>query len=94
MGAYLYHLLLSALETIIKSWVPDNLTGAEVLAVSQMGYVSKSIAVAWLDHFIKHDDSGPDSHWHILLLDGYITHCQNHIVIKCHENKIVPIALP
>jgi len=33
-------------ENIIESWVQDNLTGAEVLAVSQMGYTNESIALA------------------------------------------------
>jgi len=33
-------------ENIIESWVQDNLRGAGVLAVSQMGYTNESIALA------------------------------------------------
>jgi len=78
----------------MESWVQDNLSGAEVLAVSQMGYTNESIALAWLDHFIKHVDAGPNSHWRGLFLDTHITYHQNDFVIKCHENKVIPIAFP
>jgi len=46
---------------IIASWVQDNMTGAVVLGVSQMGYPNESSALAWLDHFFKHVDAGPAS---------------------------------
>jgi len=69
-------------------------TRDEILAVSQMGYTNETIALGWLDHFIKHVDAGLDIPWRVLLLNGHITHHQNDFVIKCHENKIVPIAFP
>jgi len=46
---------------IIASWVQDNMTGAVVLAVPQMGYPNESSALAWLDQFFKHVDAGPAS---------------------------------
>jgi len=59
-----------------------------------MRYTNESIALAWLDHFIKDVDAEPNSQWRVRLLDGHITHCQNDFVIKCHENKVIPIAFP
>ena len=59
-----------------------------------MGYTNESIALGWLPHFIKDVDAGSDTKWRVLLLDGYIIQVQNVFVIKCHENKIVPIAFP
>ncbi|RPA93095.1 hypothetical protein L873DRAFT_1706970, partial [Choiromyces venosus 120613-1] len=59
---------------IMESWVHENLTGAEAITVSPTGYTNETIALAWLNHFIKHVGARPDQHWHILLLDGHITH--------------------
>ena len=81
-------------EKIMESWVSDNLLGAEVIVVSQTGYTNEKIALAWLDHFIKHVDAGPDKHWRMLLLDGHITRHKADFILKCHENHIVPFAFP
>ena len=59
-----------------------------------MGYTNESIDLGWLPPFIKHFDAGSDTKWRVLLLDSYIIQVQNVFVIKCHENKIVPIAFP
>ncbi|RPB02712.1 hypothetical protein L873DRAFT_1787445 [Choiromyces venosus 120613-1] len=81
-------------EKVMENWIQDNLTRAKVIAVSPTGYTNERIAIAWLDHFIKHAGTGPNQHWCILLLDGHITHCQNDFVIKCHENHIIPFQFP
>lgn len=81
-------------EKIMESWIHDNLTGAEVITVSQTGYTNENVALSWLNHFIKHVGAGPQAHWRILLLDGYITHCKDDFIIKCHENHIVPFQFP
>jgi hypothetical protein len=81
-------------EKIMESWMSDNLLGAEVIAVSQMGYTTEKIALTWFDHFIKYVDAGPDMHWHLLLLDGHITHHKADFVLKCHENNIIPFGFP
>jgi len=78
----------------MENWIQDNLSGAEVIAVSQTGYTNEGIALVWLDHCINHVDAGPDKDWCVLLLDGHITHHQPDFVIKCHENHIVPIEFP
>jgi len=81
-------------EKILENWIQDNLTGAEVIAVSQTGYANEGIALASLNDFIKYAGAGPDEHWRILLLDGHLTHCKDDFVIKCHENHIVPFQFP
>ncbi|RPA91772.1 hypothetical protein L873DRAFT_1866613, partial [Choiromyces venosus 120613-1] len=65
-----------------------------VITVSPTGYTNENIALAWLDHFIKHIEAGPDKHWHMFLVDRYITHCQDDFIIKYHENHIVPFEFP
>ncbi|RPA89979.1 hypothetical protein L873DRAFT_1795776 [Choiromyces venosus 120613-1] len=81
-------------EKIMENQIQDNLTGAEVITVLPTGYTNECIALAWLDHFIKHAGTGLDQYWRILLLDSHITHCQNDFVIKCHENHIIPFQFP
>jgi len=81
-------------EKIMEHWVQDNLTGVEVIAVSQTGYTNESIAVSWLDHFIKHVDAGPEADWRILLLDGHTTHHKDDFILKCYENHIVLFVFP
>ncbi|RPB00296.1 hypothetical protein L873DRAFT_1789057 [Choiromyces venosus 120613-1] len=77
-------------EKIMESWIHENLTGVEVITVLPTGYTNENITLAWLDHFIKHIEAGPDKHWHMLLVDGHITHWQDDFIIKCHENHIIP----
>ena len=86
--------LLCPGEQFMEIWVSDNILEAEVIAVSQTGYTNEKIALAWLDHFIKHVEAGPDKHWHILVLDGHITHHKADFVGKCYSIHIVPFGLP
>ena len=65
-----------------------------MIAVSQTGDTNEKIALAWLDHFIKHVDVGPDKHWPMLLLDGHITHHKADFILTGHENHILPFAFP
>jgi hypothetical protein len=39
---------------IIASWFNYNMTGHELIIVSESGYINKCIYMAWLDHFIKY----------------------------------------
>lgn len=86
--------VICAGEKIMANRIHDNLTGGEVIAVSQTGYTNENVALAWLNHFIRHAGAGPNKHWLILLLDCHITHCQYYFIIKCHETHIVPYQFP
>ena len=81
-------------KRIMESWIHDNLKGSEVIALSPTGYTNESIAVAWLTHFIKHTNAGPDKPWKMLLLDGHITHENADFVILAHDNHIKPSEYP
>ncbi|RPA94217.1 hypothetical protein L873DRAFT_1793123 [Choiromyces venosus 120613-1] len=43
-------------KKIMENWVDENLLEANVIVVSPTGYTNENIALASLDHFIKHDD--------------------------------------
>ena len=62
--------------------------------MSPTGYTNESIAIAWLGHFIKHTNAGPDKPWKMLLLDGHVTHENDEFVILAHANNIKPFEYP
>jgi hypothetical protein len=79
---------------IMVSWFHENMTGHEVVTVSPTGYTSEGICIAWLDHFIKHNNCGPDEPWHILLIDGATCHEAPEFVLKAKMNRIWIVKFP
>jgi hypothetical protein len=79
---------------IMVSWFHENMTGHEVVTVSPTGYTNEGICVAWLDHFIKHNNCGPDEPWHILLIDGATCHEAPEFVLKAKMNRIWIVKFP
>jgi hypothetical protein len=45
---------------IIETWFHTNMTGQEVVIVSPTRYTNEGICMIWLDHFIKHNNCGPN----------------------------------
>jgi hypothetical protein len=59
---------------IMVSWFYKNMTRHEVIIVSPTRYTNEGICMVWLDHFIKHNNCGPNQEWHILLIDRATCH--------------------
>ncbi len=79
---------------IMVRWFHENMTGLEVITVSLTGYTNKGICMLWLDHFIKHSDSGPDRPWQILLINGAICHNAPDFILKAKMNRIWVVKFP
>jgi hypothetical protein len=79
---------------IMASWFSKNMTGHELITVSESGYTNEGICIAWLDHFIKHNNCGLDKEWHILLIDGATCHDADNFIIKAKMNKIWVVKFP
>jgi hypothetical protein len=79
---------------IMVSWFHENMTGHEVVTVSPTGYTNVGICIAWLDHFIKHNNCGPDEPWHILLIDGATCHEAPEFILKAKMNRIWIVKFP
>jgi hypothetical protein len=45
---------------IMVSWFHENMAGHEIIIVSPTGYINEGICMVWLDHFIKHNNYGPN----------------------------------
>ena len=73
---------------IIVSWFHENITRHEVITISPSRYTNEGIYIVWLDHFIKHNDCGPNKPWHILLIDSATCYNTNDFILKAKMNKI------
>ena len=81
-------------KSIMVNWFAENMRGHEVITVSDSGYTNESICMTWLDHFIKHNNCGPDQPWNILLIDGATCHEAPEFIIKAKMNRIWPVKFP
>jgi hypothetical protein len=79
---------------IMVSWFHENMTRHEVITVSPSRYTNEGICMVWLDHFIKHNDCGPNKPWHILLIDGATCHEADDFILKAKMNKIWVVKFP
>jgi hypothetical protein len=79
---------------IMEAWFHRNMTGHELITVSPTGYTNEGICLAWLDHFIHHNNCGPDKPWHILLIDGATCHEAPQFIIKSKINHIWVVKYP
>jgi hypothetical protein len=75
-------------KKIIASWLSDNITGHEVIIISESGYINKGIYMVWLDHFIKYNNCRPDKPWRILLLNNTTCYKTLEFIVKAKANKI------
>lgn len=73
---------------IIGNWFFPAMTGHEVVTVSDSRYTNESICMIWLDHFIKHNNYGPDKLWVILLINEATYHKAPGFVLKATIHKI------
>ncbi|PMD63924.1 uncharacterized protein K444DRAFT_714810 [Hyaloscypha bicolor E] len=79
---------------IMVSWFHENMTGHEVITVSPIGYTNEGIYMVWLDHFIKHNNCGPNKEWHILLINGATCYQADDFILKATFNKIRIVQFP
>ena len=78
----------------MDSWIHDNLKSDELILLSDTEYTNDTLAVAWMKHFIKHVDAGPDKPWKMLLLDGHTTHEDDEFSLLADANHIQLFYLP
>jgi hypothetical protein len=81
-------------KCIMVSWFHTNMTGHEVITVSDSGYINEEICMVWLDHFIKHNNCSPNGPWHILLMDGATCHAAPRFVLTAKYYKIWIVEFP
>lgn len=60
---------------------------------SDSDFVSKTISVEYLRHYIKHSDTGPNTDWKLMLMDNHGSHLTPKFIAFANENHIRPYPL-
>jgi len=65
-----------------------------VILLSESGFTSDTLTYRFLQHFIQHTHSGPDTPYKILLMDNHGSHLTPQFVLLARANNIVPFTFP
>jgi hypothetical protein len=82
-------------KTHLSSWYEgSNLPRNWVIAVSENGWTTNKIGIAWLKHFNAHTKDRTVGAHRLLILDGHESHDSLEFQQFCKENKIVSLCMP
>ena len=75
------------------SWY-EGLPAGWVLAVSDNGWTTDQLGLAWLEHFNHHTEARTVGTWRLLILDGHSSHATPEFDKYCTEHKIITLCMP
>ena len=78
----------------MESWYRERVGQKEVILLSESGFTSDTLTYRFLQHFIQHTRSGPDTPHKILLMDNHGSHLTPQFVLLARANNIVPFTFP
>jgi hypothetical protein len=78
----------------MESWYRERVGNKEVILLSESGFTSDTLTYRFLQHFIQHTHSGPDTPYKILLMDNHGSHLTPQFVLLARANNIVPFTFP
>jgi hypothetical protein len=78
----------------MDSWYHESLHGTELILLSETGFINDTLAMEWLEHFILHTESTPNSELKLLLLDSHPSHHTPEFIIRAKEHNIHLYAFP
>jgi len=78
----------------MESWYRERVGQKEVILLSESGFTSDTLTYRFLQHFIQHTHSGPDTPYKILLMDNHGSHLTPQFVLLARANNIVPFTFP
>ncbi|RPA88813.1 DDE-domain-containing protein [Choiromyces venosus 120613-1] len=64
------------------------------MSVSETGYSNDLLYLEWLKYFERFSAQRQVGAFHLLLLDGYGSHCTREFIAFCDEKNIIPFCLP
>jgi hypothetical protein len=64
------------------------------IAVSDNGWTTNEVGVAWLQHFIEHTTSRTAGGYRLLILDGHESHNSIRFQDICRDNNIITLCMP
>jgi DDE superfamily endonuclease len=82
-------------KTHLSSWyIEDKLPSQWRLGVSENGWTTNKLSVAWIKHFNVYTERGIRGTYRLLILDGHKSHSSVEFEEYCKENKIVCLCMP
>jgi hypothetical protein len=72
----------------------DNLPNDWVIAVSENGWTTNKLGLAWLKHFDAHTKKRTLGGVRLLVIDGHESHDSLDFQQYCKENKIITLCMP
>jgi hypothetical protein len=76
-----------------QSWYHNNPKEWRI-AVSDNGWTTNEVGVAWLQHFIEHTTSRTVGGYRLLILDGHESHNSIRFQDICKDNNIITLCMP
>jgi hypothetical protein len=80
-------------KTHNQSWYHDNPKDWRI-ALSDNGWTTNEVGVAWLQHFIEHTTPRTVGGYRLLILDGHESHNSIRFQDICKENNIITLCMP
>lgn len=77
----------------MADWFPKELHPDTLIMTSETGFTTNQIALAFLEHLIKHTDAGPNAEWKLLLMDNHGSHETPEFIQLANKNHILPYPL-
>lgn len=79
----------------LSTWYEgDDIPGDWTVGLSDNGWTTNELGVAWLQHFIKHTTERRVGARQLLILDGHESHNSLEFQEICRENKIYTLCMP
>jgi hypothetical protein len=79
----------------LSAWYKEgNLPYNWVVAVSENGWTTNKLGLAWLKHFDKHTKRRVVGSHRLLIIDGHESHDSLEFQQYCKDNKIITLCMP
>ncbi|OWY51599.1 putative transposase [Alternaria alternata] len=76
-----------------QAWYHNNPKDWRI-GVSNNGWTTNELGLAWLQHFIQHTKARTVGNHQLLILDGHESHQSLAFQDLCEENKIITVCMP
>ena len=78
----------------LSAWYQEDIPRDWRITLSENGWTTNELGVAWLEHFIEHTKDRRVGAWQLLVIDGHESHNSLKFQELCRENKIYTLCMP
>lgn len=78
----------------LSAWYQEDIPRDWAIAVSDNGWTTNELGIAWLEHFVAYTKDRRVGAWQLLIIDGHESHSSFKFQEICKENKIYTLCMP